>query len=177
MSLDPRSPLHRFRVDPRAARRDAVERLLGLGVTLAEIPAARSRHLLARFVDEFVDPERAPALTAEISGSHLVPRRPLDFDRWLRPECVRRGRVAADGCVRWLREGIGASQPAPPCIRFERAADLPALAVDLSTLDDTWAASWPGLFVSFEAARAVAVTLDYEEIRCDLHPARGTPYR
>ena len=173
MPLDTRSPLHRFRVDPRARRRDEIERLEALGVDLTEIPSARARPLLARFVREFVDPARAARLDEELARPPAAPP-VLDFDRWLRPECVRRDGVV--GCVRWLLGG-GPAHVGASFVRFERRADLPALAIDPSTLDDAWAASWPGLFVSFEAGRAVVVTLDYEEVRCDVRAARGTPYR
>jgi len=164
MAIDPGSPLHPYRVDPRAARRDAIERLQALGVALAEIPLARSRPLLERFVSEFVDPSRVGELRRELG-------RPLEIDRWLRPECVQSG--GSIGCVRWL----AADAPGARCVRFERSVTLPGLDIDLATLDDTWAASWPGLFVSFDAGRALVVTLDYEEVRCDVRSARGTPYR
>jgi hypothetical protein len=170
MPLDPRSPLHRFRVDARASRRDEIERLQALGVVLAEIPPAPARALLARFVREFVDPARGARLSEELARVDPSPRA-FDFERWLRPECVRRR--GASGCVRWLASRAGGAR----CVRFERSVHLPALAIDLSTIDDTWAASWPGVFVSFEAARAVVVTVDYEEVRCDVRVARGTPYR
>jgi hypothetical protein len=164
MPIDPRSPFHPYRVDPRAARQRAVARLEALGVALAEIPLDRSRPLLARFVDEFVEPSRVRQL-------HLELGRPLALERWLRPECIHdRGSL---GCVRWLAGSV----PGARCVRFERSVTLPALIIDLATLDDTWAASWPGLFVSFDAGRAVVVTLDYEEVRCDVRAARGTPYR
>ena len=183
MPIDPRSPLHRFRVDPRAVRRAQIDRLVALGVGLQEIPPPRARRLLDRFLDEFLDPRSAAELAAELSGPR-GPARPLDFDRWLRPECTRRGehgrgsslRSGAAGCVAWLLAG-STDAPAVPCVRFERRPDLPALAIDLATLDDAWAASWPGLFVSFEVGRAVVITLDYEEIRCDLRAAGATPYR
>ena len=177
--LDPRSPLHRFRVDPRAARRAQVGRLTALGVALVEIPLGRARaspgSLLRRV-------PRSPSAPAELSAELAQPRGALDFDRWLRPECVRRGehgprsslRGGEAGCVAWLLAG---SADAAPCVRFERRADLPALSIDLATLDDAWAASWPGLFVRFEVGRAVVITIDYEEIRCDVRTARATPYR
>jgi hypothetical protein len=180
VALDPRSPLHRFRVDPRAVRRAQIGRLTALGVGLVEIPSARARPLLDRFVREFLDPSH----TAELSRELAAPRGAagaLEFDRWLRPECVRRAetgarsslRGGAAGCVAWLLAGSAAAS----CVRFERTAHLPALAVDLATLEDAWAASWPGLFVSFEAGRAVVVTVDYEEIRCDVRAPAGSPYR
>jgi hypothetical protein len=180
MALDPRSPLHPFRLDPRAARRDAIERLEVLGVVMAEIPVARSRPLLDRFVREFVDPSRAALLAAEIRRPGAASR-VLELDTWLRPECVSHGGTI--GCTRWLAVGALPAHGVAPtgararCVRFERNAALPALAIDLATLDDSWAASWPGSFVSFETGRAVVVTLDYEEVRCDLRAARGTPYR
>jgi hypothetical protein len=181
VALDPRSPLHRFRVDPRAVLRAQLGRLTALGVGLVEIPPARARALLDRFVREFLDPCRAADLSRELAAPREA-WRTLDFDRWLRPECVRRAengarsslRGGAAGCVAWLLAG---SSAASACVRFERTAHLPALAVDLATLDDAWAASWPGLFVSFEAGRAVVVTVDYEEIRCDVSAPSASPYR
>ncbi len=172
MPLDARSPLHRFRVDPRAVRRDQVERLLDLGVALVEIPPPRARTLLTRFVREFLDPARAEGLAAEIVRPRGVPRA-LDFDRFLRPECVRE---SAAGCGRWLFPAA-ADPSSAECLRFERRPDLPALAIDLATMDDAWAASWPGVFVRFEIGRAVVVTLDYEQIRCEVRPSGPTPYR
>jgi hypothetical protein len=44
-------------------------------------------------------------------------------------------------------------------------------------MDDVWAASWPGLFVSFDAGRALAVSIDYEVLRSDLRVPRASPYR
>jgi hypothetical protein len=181
--LDPRSPLHRFRVDPRAVRRAQIDRLEALGVELQEISSSRGRRLLDRFLHEFLDPRSAAQVSAELARPPGAAR-PLDFDRWLRPECVRRGERGSHashqggsaGCVAWLLAG-STGAPAVPCVRFERRPDLPALAIDLATLDDAWAASWPGLFVSFEAGRAVVITLDYEEVRCDVRAARATPYR
>jgi hypothetical protein len=160
--------------------RAQVGRLTALGVGLVEIPPSRARALLDRFVREFLDPCRADELSRELDRPRGAAR-PLDYDRWVRPECVRSegpGRRAslcggAVGCVAWLLAGSAAA----PCVRFERSPDLPALAIDLATLDDTWAASWPGLFVSFEAGRAVVVTLDYEEIRCDVRAPGASPYR
>jgi len=181
VALDPRSPLHRFRVDPRAVLRAQMARLTALGVGLVEIPPARTRALFDRFVDEFLDPSGAADLSRELAAPPEA-RRALDFDRWLRPECVRRAehgarsslRSGAAGCVAWLLAG---SPAASPCVRFERTAHLPALAVDLATLEDAWAASWPGVFVSFEAGRAVVVTVDYEEIRCEVRAPAASPYR
>ena len=170
MPLDPRSPLHRFRVDPRAARRDEIARLEALGAVLDEIPPSETHPLLARFVREFVDPAAGTRLLSELTGAR-APERSFDFDRLLRPECVQRN--GSQGCLRWLASGTDTAR----CLRFERCAHLPALAIAIATFDDVWAASWPGVFVSFETGRAVVVTLDYEEVRCDVRAARGTPYR
>jgi hypothetical protein len=167
--LDPSSFFYRYRVDARAAWRAQIERLQALGVTLAPLPASHARPLLARFVHEFLDPVRAAGLAVELSAPRLAPVA-FDFDRWLRPECVRRG---ATGCVRWLVP----DGPEARCVRFERRADLPAVAIDLATMDDAWAGSWPGVFVRFDVGRAVVVTLDYEQFQCEVRTGGGTPYR
>jgi hypothetical protein len=170
VALDPSSPLHRFRVDPRAVRRVQVERLVELGVAMVEIPPARARPLLARFAEEFLDPDRAAEVTADLSRRRAVSR-PLELERWLRPDCIR---TSTAGCADWL---FPTRPDSEECIRLERRADLPALAVDLSTMDDAWAGSWPGVFVRFETGRALVVTLDYQQIRCEVRPRGGTPYR
>ena len=139
-------------------------------MAFVEIAPARARPLLARFIDEFIDPERAAELRAllDASGARDLP---FELARWLRPDRARR--ADAGGCARWLASGRTPAR----CLRFERRASLPALEIDLATLDDTWAASWPGVFVSFAAGRAVMVTLDYEELRCHLRATPATPYQ
>lgn len=62
-------------------------------------------------------------------------------------------------------------------MRFDRRPALPALEIELATIDDAWAASWPGAYVNFDAGRAVVITLDYEDVRCDVRAAPATPYR
>lgn len=173
MPLVPGSLLHRYRVDPRAARRDEIGRLEALGVVMSDISPARARSLLTRFVAEFVDPSCGADLTAELMRPGSA-ERTFDMDRWLRPDCTRRGGSReGTGCVRWLRMGLEGGR----CFRFERRPHLPALSIDLDTMDDTWAASWPGVFVRFDVGRVVVITIDYEEIRCDVRAGRGTPYR
>src|SRR5689334_5187146 len=114
MPLVPGSLLHRYRVDPRAVRRDEIERLEALGVVMSEISPGRARPLLARFVDEFVDPSRSPDLSAELARPASA-ERAFELDRWLRPDCVRRGSSAGlAGCVRWLRAGAQGGR----CVRF-----------------------------------------------------------
>lgn len=170
MASDGRAPILRFGADPREVRRREVERLEELGVAFVEISPARARPLLGRFVDEFVDPERAPALRALLQASSPTAHA-LELGRWLRPD--RTQRAGPVGCARWLASGRTPAR----CLRFERRAYLPALDIDLATLDDAWAGSWPGIFVSFEVGRAVVVTLDYEELRCDVRGGPATPYR
>lgn len=89
----------------------------------------------------------------------------------MHPERTRRARER--GCLRWLTAGkVGAR-----CVRFERRARLPALEIAVDTLDEAWATSWPGVLVDFDAGRALVITVDYEELRCDLQPSGQTPYR
>lgn len=41
----------------------------------------------------------------------------------------------------------------------------------------TRTALWPGVFVSFEAGRALTVSIDYEIARSDLRASRSSPCR
>ncbi|MFT3770115.1 MAG: hypothetical protein QM820_32195 [Minicystis sp.] len=160
----------RFRADPRDVLSDQLDRLAGLGVVMSTASAERTRSLFAQFVEVFVDPQHGAELLAlreDRSGRH----RAVEIARWLRPDRARRGGPL--GCMRWLAEGSRSAR----CVRFDRRGSLPALEIDPATLDDTWAASWPGVFVSFEAGRAVVITLDYEDFRCDVRAAPATPYR
>jgi hypothetical protein len=141
-----------------------VRRLVELEVVLVELDTRLAAGLFRRFVAEFGDPARAPEL--ERPGA-----RPIDFERWLRHDCIRPARV--EGSLRWLRGGHEGGR----CVRFERRRTLPALEIDLSTMEDAWATSWPGAFVNFDRARALVVSVDYEAFRCDLRAGRATPYR
>ena len=138
-------------------------------MAFVEIAPVRARPLLARFIDEFIDPERAAELRALLDAFGA-----RDLPSIWRAGCapIAPG-TDAGGCARWLASGRTPAR----CLRFERRASLPALEIDLATLDDTWAASWPGVFVSFAAGRAVMVTLDYEELRCHLRATPATPYQ
>jgi hypothetical protein len=156
--------------DPFAVRRDEVGRLEALGVEVAEVAGRASRRLFERFVREFVEPERVDRLRAEVTR-RAAWGGGLDLERWLRDD--RTLRASASGGMRWLARGREAAR----CVRFERRAHLPALEIALATMDDAWAGSWPGAFVSFEAGRALVVTTDYEVFRCDLRAGHATPYR
>lgn len=163
-------PFIRYRVDPRDVLADQVDRLDALGVVMAALPGARARSLFARFVEQFIDPQRAAELIdrrEDPAGWH----RGIELARWLRPDRTRRGGPL--GCMRWLAAGQAFARG----VRFDRRPSLPALEIDLATLDDTWAASWPGAYVNFDAGRAVVITLDYEDVRCDVRAAAATPYR
>ena len=162
--------LRRFRADPREQRRFEIARLTELGVSMTELGLQATRRLYDRFIEQFVDAEHAGALRAHLESAEAS-ERSIEITRWLRADRVRRGGPL--GCARWLGEGGRAAR----CVRFERRASLPALEIDLGTLDDAWAASWPGVFVNFDAGRAVAISLDYEDVRCDVRAAPATPYR
>lgn len=153
-------------LDPRAIRRDELGRLRGLGVEITEIGRVRTRSLFDRFVREFIAPEHA------VSFFEDVKRRGLDdLQRWMRHD--RTLRTVAEGSLAWLAPRADLRR----CVRFEKRADLPALEVEIATMDEAWATSWPGAFVSFEAGRALVVTVDYEVLRCDRGPNGMSPYR
>jgi hypothetical protein len=163
-------PFFRSRADPGSVLSDQVDRLTGLGVALTVIPLARSRALFRAFAEQFVDPHRVDEIVArrEHEGGR---RQGVEMGRWLRPDRTRPGGPA--GVVRWLT----GADPAALCLRFDPRGSLPALEIRAGTLADAWAASWPGVLVSFERGRAVAISLDYEDLRCDLRAAPATPYR
>jgi hypothetical protein len=163
-------PWMRFLPDPVAVRRDEVERLQALGVTVSEVGRRASMGLFERFVREFVPPEDGARLHAEVKR-RAAWGGALGLERWLRPDCTLL--ASAKGGMLWLARGDGAAR----CIRFERRPQMPALEIGLTTMDDAWAGLWPGAFVSFVAARALVVTLDYEVFRCDLRGGHATPYR
>lgn len=153
-------------LDPRAARRYELARLRALGVEVAELGAARSRGLFERFVREFVEPERIADFLREVRHQGLG-----DLHRFLREDCTQRTR--GRGCLGWLWPAERAGR----CVRFEKRVELPALEIAVATMDETWAASWPGVFVNFEAGRALVITVDYEVLRCDRGAMRRSPYR
>jgi len=138
-------------------QRRRLDRLRHLGVGLSALDDAMTRALVQRFGEAFVDPAHHAAFAAALART-----RGLDYDRFLRPDCVRPPPLG--GSLPWL----GAGSPDARCYRLEREAWLPAVELQVRSLDETWATSWPGVFVSFHAARAVVVTLDYERIHCEL---------
>jgi hypothetical protein len=151
----------------RATYRGQIERLRALGVEVAEIGRGATDALAERFAQEFVDPDLNWHFLAEIRKAETV----VDFDRWIRPDRLSRGR--ARGCLGWLAAGRVETR----CVRLDRRGGMPALRIDLGTMAETWANSWPGVFVHFDAGRALAVTVHYEIFQCDLHACSGSPYR
>jgi hypothetical protein len=147
-----------------------LQRLRALGVKMTELHAVSASFLFKRFATEFVDPERAGEMLDD-----APPARPreatLDFERWTRSECTERAR--AEGSLLWLRAGHFDAR----CVRLERRRHLPAIEIDVATMEDAWATSWPGAFVNFDRARALLISTDYEAFRCDLRRLRSTPYR
>lgn len=153
-------------LDPRIARRHELARLRALGVEITEISRARTRAMFERFAREFIAPEHGARFFEDVRRRGLD-----DLQRWMRHDCTLR--TIAQGCLAWL----GPRENLDPCVRFEKSADLPALEIALATMDETWAASWPGVFVNFDAGRALVITVDYEVLRCDRGAARTSPYR
>ncbi|MFS8069825.1 MAG: hypothetical protein ACMG6S_25960 [Byssovorax sp.] len=153
-------------LDPREARRYELARLRALGVEITELGQPRSRALLERFVREFVEPERSAHVLDEVKRQRLG-----DLDRWMREDCTQR--TSGRGCLAWL----GPRERGGRCVRLEKRASLSAMEIVVATLEDTWAASWPGVFVNFEAGRALVITIDYEVRRCDRGGLRRSPYR
>jgi hypothetical protein len=151
----------------RATYRGQIGRLRSLGVGVDEVGRQGTEDLAGRFAQQFVDPDRTWHFLAEIRKAEAV----VDFDRWMRPDRLARGR--ARGCLGWLAAGHVEAR----CVRLDRRGAMPALRIDMATMDEGWATSWPGVFVHFAAGRALAVTLHYEVFQCDLRASTGSPYR
>ena len=156
--------------DERALRetfREQLERLRALRVGLRMLgPKATEEHA-ARLAEEFVEPDRSVAFRQALEGKGGA----VDFEKWFRAD--RLSQRDARGCLEWLAAGA----PDLHCSRFDRRAGLPVVTLRVQTLDETWASSWPGVYVHFAAGRALAVTVHYEVFQCDLRIGMGSPYR
>ena len=148
-----------------ALQQHRLHRLRQLGVVLAPLERAETQSLQRRFAEAFVDPLRQDEFLWALSL-----HRALEHHRFLRADGVR-PLVPAGSALAWLSAGSTKTR----CYRLEREPWLPAVHVVPGSLEEAWIGSWPGVFVSFDAARALVVTLDYERVYCDL---RGrAPYR
>ncbi len=143
-----------------------IDRLRQLGVNVRELNPASTTEVASRFLREFSSAERAgEALLALENGE------PLTFEKWLREDVKARDMPGEH--LAWLTARARGAR----CVRLSRRGDLPAVEIEVETMDDAWAASWPGAFFQLDLGRAVIVTLDYEIARLDLHPKHATPYR
>jgi len=131
------------------------------------IDAAQSLALLTRFANEFVVPSKHEAFVMALRRSP-VKQKAFDYERYLRPDCTADVTDGRD-LLRWLAAG----EDEASCIFFQRHAFRPASRFSISSLREDRAMSWPGLFVNFNACRALAVTLDLERFCCDLGRIRA----
>jgi hypothetical protein len=142
-----------------------VDRLRTLGVRVLELSPVGSCTHLERFLREYVAPEHASVARAALDAGGAFP-----VERWLPPDCIRPTKREN---VSWLATGDEQAS----AHRLALRGDVPAVVVLLSTLEEAWATTWPGIFVRFELGRAVIVTPDYTVIRCELSMRGATPYR
>jgi hypothetical protein len=157
------------RVSGTAIHRRQLLRLRALGAEFEVLGRAESHEVRRRFAEQFVDPAELPSVIPALLARALDGRC-FAFDRVLRPDGSSHPTRAVSS-LRWLT----ADFREPRCHRFEPYPNLPALAIVATSLEEAWAASWPGVIVSFETRRALVVTLDYERIHCDL--GGRSPYR
>lgn len=159
---------HKVRPDHRALRATfelELTQLRRLGVAWKKLGRRATIDVIARFAEEFIDPDRSEQF---LSASSLGP---VDHVKWLRPD--RTQDAPKQGALGWLASGAAKLS----CLRLDRRARLPAVELRIETIDEVWATSWPGVYVHFESGRALAVTLDYEVFLCDLRRGPGSPYR
>ncbi|MDI1443164.1 hypothetical protein [Polyangium sp. 6x1] len=159
-----------MRPDERFLRdtfREQLARLRSLRVDLRTLGARATEAHAARLAEEFVEPDRSVAFREALDGKGGA----VDFEKWLRQD--RLSPRETRGCLEWLAAG----DEELVCVRFDRRAGFPAVTLVVRTLDETWASSWPGVYVHFAAGRALAVTVHYEVFQCELRIAVGSPYR
>lgn len=155
--------------DLRSLHRRRVRRLRELDVDVKELTPAETRAALARFASVFMGVERTRAFLAEVDAAQASGRE-MKFGQWLsygEPPPALRPRFG------WLSNWT----PGATCVRFERSPALPALRLSITGMLDEWAFSWPGAYASFDAQRAMIVSLDYEVTCFDPSTTRNTPYR
>lgn len=134
-----------------------------------ELTPAETRAALGQFASVFLGVTRAPAFLLEVDAAQTSGRE-VKYGQWLshgQPPPTLRPRFG------WLSNWM----PGTTCIRFERNASLPALRLSIAPMLDEWALSWPGAYVSFDAQRAMIVSLDLDVTCYDPSPTRNTPYR
>jgi hypothetical protein len=149
--------------------RQQLLRLRALGAEFEVLGRARSAEVQRRFAEQFVDPAELSSVIPALLARTLDGRC-FAFDRVLRPDGSSHPARSVSS-LRWLT----ADYREPRCHRLEPYPALPALTIVASSLEESWAAAWPGVLVSFETRRALVVTLDYERIHCDL--GGRSPYR
>jgi hypothetical protein len=153
----------------RRLRRREISRLRALSVDVSELSVKRSRAALSTFVEQFVAPEQAAGFLAVVEAARAS-HREVDYARWMRQDGrppQRRPRL------RWLSAG----REGATCLRFDPRVVLQALRLSVDGMQDVWAFSWPGAYVSFDDRRAMVVSIDYEVTCCDLSAAGASPYR
>ena len=157
------------RFDPAARVRSEVAKLRALGVALHELQPASAERVFDGFVRDFVDEDHKGAVRSAFDERRA--HKTLWLERYLRADTIRSR--AERSLVSFLtRRGRDAR-----IVRFDRRTGIPAIEIVASTLEDTWASSWPGLFVGADGTRAVVVTSDYAELRCATGTDGATPYR
>lgn len=123
-----------------------------MGIGVEEMSPVQSRALLVQFLGDFVDPERKDSFALALRRSP-VRQRPVDYERVLRSDRIVSDAGGTD-LLRWLsRDGTS-----PYCHFFQRQAWKPAARFLISSLSEPISTSWPGIFVNFDAGRALVVT-------------------
>lgn len=155
--------------DPGAALRAELVRLRALGVALSELRPASATRVLERVIGDFVQEEQRAKLRA--AWLEAASQETVRLENLVRPDtiCSRAERSLVSFLTRRGRDAT--------LVRFDRRAGLPAIQIVASTFEDSWAGSWPGLYVGAEGTRIAVITRDYAELRCATRLSGATPYR
>jgi hypothetical protein len=134
------------------------------GVVFSVLDKERALPLWGRLVEEYLDPQKREKFCAILKRSPKK-RESLEYATFLRPACTIDVTTRLPQLlVSWLTSN-GAHGT---CYRFDQRTTIPICALEVHSLDPAIATSWPGLYVEFEAGRALAITLDAERFSCDI---------
>lgn len=134
------------------------------GVVFSVLDRERALPLWGRLVEEYLDPRKREKFCA-VLGRSPKKRESLEYATFLRPECTV---DVSTGLPQSLMNWLTSNGTHGICHRFDQRTTIPICALEVHSLDPAIATSWPGLFVEFEAGRALAITLDAERFSCDI---------
>lgn len=153
-------------------RKDAertVKNMTRMGMAFVALDDSQAAPLWKELAENYVEPGKRDRFWALVSRA---PRRRelLDYSKFL---CSSFASDARASLPLMVNEWLTSNGAHPACHRFDQRATVPVCMIQMRSVEPSMVASWPGLFVEFEAGRALAVGLDGERTFCDLRVKAG----